>query len=124
MRKVYYTTPVDHGWFREDFVGIFLKISFGVVHFFATPVWYESNNYLQFPFRTLPITCDRLIIQEEQHLKFALQEKDKEIYFLYGIVNNLEVCLEHQEQYSRRTAISVSNFTNNMRSANVIAADI
>jgi hypothetical protein len=61
MRKVYYTTPVDHGWFSEYFVGIILKISFGVVHFFATPVWYESNNYLQFPFRTLPITCDRLM---------------------------------------------------------------
>ena len=42
-------------------------------------------------------------IQEEQHLKSSLKEKDKEIDSLHDIVNNLEVRLEHQEQYSRRT---------------------
>ena len=36
-------------------------------------------------------------IQEEQHLKSSLMEKDKEMDSLYGIVNNLEVRLEHQE---------------------------
>jgi uncharacterized protein YhaN len=38
-------------------------------------------------------------IQEEQHLKSSLKEKDKEIDSLHDIVNNLEVRLEHQEQY-------------------------
>jgi septal ring factor EnvC (AmiA/AmiB activator) len=40
-------------------------------------------------------------IQEEQHLKSSLKEKDKEIDSLHDIVNNLEVRLEHQEQYSK-----------------------
>ena len=43
-------------------------------------------------------------IQEEQHL-----EKDKEIDSLHDIVNNLEVRLEHQEQYSRRTSLRFHN---------------
>jgi nitric oxide synthase oxygenase domain/subunit len=43
-------------------------------------------------------------IQEEQHLKSSLKEKDKEIDSLHDIVNNLEVRLKHQEQYSRRTS--------------------
>jgi hypothetical protein len=42
--------------------------------------------------------------QEEQHL-----EKDKEINSLHDIVNNLEVRLEHQEQYSRRTSLRFHN---------------
>ena len=42
-------------------------------------------------------------IQEEQHLKSSLKEKDKEIDSLHDIVINLEVRLEHQEQHSRRT---------------------
>jgi hypothetical protein len=44
-------------------------------------------------------------IQEEQHLKTSLKEKEKEIDSLYGIVNNLKVRLEHQEQYSRSTSL-------------------
>jgi hypothetical protein len=44
-------------------------------------------------------------IQEEQHLKSSLKEKEKEIDSLYGIVNNLKVRLEHQEQYSRSTSL-------------------
>jgi anion-transporting ArsA/GET3 family ATPase len=44
-------------------------------------------------------------IQEEQHLKSSLKEKDKEIDSLHDIVINLEVRLEHQEQYSRRTSL-------------------
>jgi hypothetical protein len=44
-------------------------------------------------------------IQKEQHLKSSLKEKDKEIDSLHDIVNNLEVRLEHQEQYSRRTSL-------------------
>jgi hypothetical protein len=36
-------------------------------------------------------------IQDEQHLKASLMEKDKEMNSLYGIVNNLEVRLEHQK---------------------------
>ena len=43
-------------------------------------------------------------IQEEQHLRSSLKGGKKEIDSLYGIVNNLEVHLEHQEQYSRRTS--------------------
>jgi hypothetical protein len=35
----------------------------------------------------------------------SLKEKDKEIDSLHDIVNNLEVRLEHQEQYSRRTSL-------------------
>ena len=48
-------------------------------------------------------------IQEEQHLKSSLKEKDKEINSLHDIVNNLEVRLEHQEQYSRRTSLRFHN---------------
>jgi ribosomal protein L9 len=44
-------------------------------------------------------------MQEEQHLKSALKEKDKEIDSLHDIVINLDVRLEHQEQYSRRTSL-------------------
>ena len=44
-------------------------------------------------------------IQEEEHLKSSLKEKEKEIDSLYGIVNNLKVRLEHQEQYSRSTSL-------------------
>jgi hypothetical protein len=43
-------------------------------------------------------------IQEEQYLKSSLMEKDKEIDYLHDIVINLEVRLEHQEQYSRRNS--------------------
>jgi hypothetical protein len=45
----------------------------------------------------------------EQHLKSPLKEKDKEIDSLHDIVNNLEVRLEHQEQYSRRTSLRFHN---------------
>jgi hypothetical protein len=48
-------------------------------------------------------------IQEEQHLKSSLKEKDKEIDSLHDIVINLEVRLEHQEQYSRRTSLRFHN---------------
>ena len=48
-------------------------------------------------------------IQEEQHLKSSLKEKDKEIDSLHDIVINLEVRLEHQEQYSRRTRLRFHN---------------
>ena len=48
-------------------------------------------------------------IQDEQHLKSSLMEKNKEMDSLYGIVNNLEVRLEHQEQYSRRTRLRFHN---------------
>jgi hypothetical protein len=48
-------------------------------------------------------------IQEEQHLKSSLKEKDKEIDSLQDIVINLEVRLEHQEQYSRRTSLRFHN---------------
>jgi hypothetical protein len=48
-------------------------------------------------------------IQEEQHFKSSLKEKDKEIDSLHDIVNNLEVSLEHQEQYSRRTSLRFHN---------------
>jgi hypothetical protein len=54
-------------------------------------------------------------IQEEQHLKSSLKEKDKEIDSLHDIVINLEVRLEH---------LSVSDFTNKMRPANIIGADV
>ena len=44
-------------------------------------------------------------IQEEQHLKSSLKEKEKEIDSSYVIVNNLKVRLEHHEQYSRSTSL-------------------
>ena len=49
------------------------------------------------------------LLQEEQRLKSSIKKKDKEIYSLYSIVNNLEVRFEHQEQYSRRTSLRFHN---------------
>jgi hypothetical protein len=39
------------------------------------------------------------------------KEKDKEIDSLHDIVINLEVRLEHQEQYSRRTSLRFHNMS-------------
>ena len=61
-------------------------------------------------------------IQEEQHLMSSLKEKDKEIDSLHDIVNNLEVRLEQQEQYSRRTSLkfTLDISTNDISRSHVI----
>jgi uncharacterized coiled-coil protein SlyX len=71
-----------------------------------------------FPLFTLPITwdlpeqSDKITKLEQKVLEqgWSMKEKDAEINALFNKISELEIRVENQEQYSRRTSLRFHNF--------------